>query len=425
MTLTPLDKGRVLRADGAMLIARNRSFRLLFSASAITNLGDGVSALAFPWLATLITRDPFLIGAVAFATRLPWLLFAVPAGVLTDRADRRRLMVQADLLRLLLTCGVIALILTVPRFPVAEAGRYILALSALAFLLGCAEVIRDNAAQTVLPSIVAPADLEAANGQLWSVEQVAGSFLGPPLAGVLIAVAVPVPFALDAVTFGLAAWLVWMIALPPRLAPPRKPLRKELAEGWAWMRGAPTILRLALMLAVINGFYAMFTTVLVLVSQERFGLDAVGHGVLLTAGAAGGVIGGLAGPRLIARIGPQRAVTAAMLLFPLPPLLVWLTGSAWIAGAALFAETFSGMLWNIVTVSYRQRRIPDALLGRVNSIYRFFGWGAIPLGALAGGALVALAEPTLGRASALGLPYLVGAVGLSALAAYGLARLRL
>ena len=80
MTLTPLDKGRVLRADGAMLIARNRSFGLLFSASAITNLGDGVSALAFPWLATLITRDPFLIGAVAFATRLPWLLFAVPAG---------------------------------------------------------------------------------------------------------------------------------------------------------------------------------------------------------------------------------------------------------------------------------------------------------------------------------------------------------
>ena len=231
MTLTPLDKGRVLRADGAMLIARNRSFGLLFSASAITNLGDGVSALAFPWLATLITRDPFLIGAVAFATRLPWLLFAVPAGVLTDRADRRRLMVQADLLRLLLTCGVIALILTVPRFPVAEAGRYILALSALAFLLGCAEVIRDNAAQTVLPSIVAPADLEAANGQLWSVEQVAGSFLGPPLAGVLIAVAVPVPFALDAVTFGLAAWLVWMIAMPSSASDSAMPVRNCSGRG--------------------------------------------------------------------------------------------------------------------------------------------------------------------------------------------------
>src|SRR3546814_17551884 len=72
------------------LLVSNRSYRLLFSASAIPNLGDGVSALAFPWLATLITRDPALIALVAFATRLPWLLFAIPAGVLVDRRDRRR-----------------------------------------------------------------------------------------------------------------------------------------------------------------------------------------------------------------------------------------------------------------------------------------------------------------------------------------------
>ena len=93
-------------------LALNKNYRFLFSASAISNLGDGVSALAFPWLATLITRDPVLIAFVAFSTRLPWLLFSIFAGVITDRSDRRALMVQADILRLLLTGAVIAMILT-------------------------------------------------------------------------------------------------------------------------------------------------------------------------------------------------------------------------------------------------------------------------------------------------------------------------
>src|SRR3546814_3572925 len=154
---------RSARATSAMtLLVSNRSYRLLFSASAIPNLGDGVSALAFPCLATLLTRVPALIALVAFATRLPWFLFAIPAGVLVDRRDRRRLIVQADTFRLLLTAGVIALVFSVPSFPPDEgATTLILALSVLAFLLGSAEVVRDNAAQTVLPSIVAKRELRS------------------------------------------------------------------------------------------------------------------------------------------------------------------------------------------------------------------------------------------------------------------------
>ena len=137
------------------LLVANRNYRLLFSASAISNLGDGISALAFPWLATLITRDPALIALVAFATRLPWMLFSIPAGVITDRRDRKTLMVQADMFRFILTAGVIALILSIDTIPPEDTAHlYIYALSGLAFLLGSAEVIRDNAAQTVLPSIV-------------------------------------------------------------------------------------------------------------------------------------------------------------------------------------------------------------------------------------------------------------------------------
>ena len=410
-----------------MLLARNRNYRLLFSASAVSNLGDGISALAFPWLATLLTRDPLLIGLVAAAGKLPWLLFSIPAGAITDRADRRALMVRADVFRLLLTAGVVGLVLSTPTLPLAgDPLPYVLSLSGLAFLLGAAEVLRDNAAQTVLPSIVPSKDLEHANSQMWSVEQITGQFIGPPVAGLLIALAIPLPFAVDAVTFGLAAWLVWCIALPARA--PRitvTTLRAEMAEGWTWIRAHPLILQLALMLGVVNLISIMGLTILVLYAQEILGLSAAGHGILLTAGAAGGVIGGLVCPLIARRFGMQRGLWLAMALFPLPFVAMWLTSNPWIVASALFIEMFGALLWNVITVSLRQRVIPDALLGRVNSLYRFFGWGAMPLGALAGGALVALLEPDFGREDALRSVYLTAALGMAAMFAYGLIRLRL
>ncbi|MEM7440686.1 MAG: MFS transporter [Pseudomonadota bacterium] len=408
------------------LLASNRNFRLLFSASAISNLGDGVSALAFPWLATLITKDPTLIALVAAATRLPWLLFALPAGVLTDRADRRRLMIMADLLRLLLTAGVIALIVSLPALPLSgEPTLYIAGLCGLAFLLGTAEVVRDNAAQTALPSIVSSSNLERANGQLWSVEQIMGSFVGPPLAGVLIAYAVPAPFALDAITFGLAAWAVWMIAVPPRVAPIRKPIRTEIRDAFTYLWSNISLRRLALMLGVINAIATASLTVLVLISQEVLGLNGLWHGVLLTAGAAGGVVGGLVCPAIAARLGAQRSIMLSLMLFPIPFLMIALTSSVTVVAIALFAEMFVALLWNVVTVSYRQRLIPDDMLGRVNSIYRFFAWGLMPVGALLGGWVVSFAEPDVGREAALRLPYFIGFGVSIALAAYGLLRLRL
>ncbi len=408
------------------LILSNRSYRLLFSASAVSNLGDGISALAFPWLASLLTRDPVLITLVAFAQRLPWLFFSIPAGVLTDRIDRRVLMVRADVMRMIITCGVVAIILSVPQLPLRSAPHgYIFGLAALAMMLGTAEVLRDNAAQTVLPSIVAKSDLEAANGQLWSIEEIMGSFVGPPLAGVLIAVAVPIPFVFDAVTFALAAWLVWLIALPPRIAPPHGKILDDIAAGWAWMRANPVILRLAIMLGLINALGMMVMSLLVLFSQDILGLTAVEHGLLLTAGAAGGVIGGFCGPWIVARFGGQTSVYAALLVMTVPFIAIAATQAAWVCAMALLVGTFGGVLWNVVTVSYRQRRIPDDVLGRVNSIYRFFGWGMMPVGILAGGVIVSAAEPNIGRDAALRVPIVISAIGHGAMFWYAMIALRL
>lgn len=409
-----------------MLLVQNRNYRLVFSASAISNLGDGVSALALPWLATLLTRDAMLVAMVATAQRLPWFLLSLPAGVWTDRLDRRMLMVRADLVRFSLTLMVVALVLSTPQMPVADAQSLpaILALSLLAFLLGCAEVLRDNAAQTILPSVVAKADLEAANGQMWSAERVMGEFIGPPLAGVLIAMGVAVPFGFDAATFAIAALLIWLLVLPPRAPQTLVPFWESLLQGIRWMRANPVILRLAIMLGIVNACHMAGLTILVLYAQDVLGLTALGTGLLMTAGAVGSVLGGLIAPGICRRLGLRTSMIFGLIAFGTDYALFVVTGSPVIAGLGLAIGGFGAMVWNVATVSFRQRIIPDGILGRVNSIYRFFGWGSMPLGALAGGALVQAAQADLGRETALRLPFAFATCGMVLLLVYALAKLR-
>lgn len=408
------------------LIGTNRNDRLLLSASSVSNLGDGIAMVALPWLATMLTRDPLLIAGVATAQRLPWLVFALPAGVWTDRADRRLLIVRADLIRMVLMGFTVLMVCSQATLPLSQdpGPAAILSLTFIAFLFGSAEVIRDNAAQTVLPSIVASRDLERANGQMWSAEQVTGQFIGPPVAGLLIAFSVGLPFGIDALVYAFSALLVWLIALPPRKATITTRFLPALLEGLGWMRRNPLILRLAFMLGAINAVFIGAVTVLVLYAQEILGLSAPGYGLLLAFGAMGGVAGGLLAPALAAWLGMKRSLLAALGVFVAINLLLGLFNSSVIAGLALFLEAAAGMLWNVVTVSYRQRLIPDGLLGRVNSAYRFLGWGAMPFGAMGAAALVTTLTPIIGRNDALHAPYLLAAAVCSLLAAYAVLRLR-
>ena len=402
----------------APLLIRNHNYRLLFSAGALTNLGDGVISLALPWLATLMTRDPVAISAVAAAGRLPWLFFALPAGVIIDRADRRKLIARADLLRAAIVTAIMVLALGSPQ-PAA-----VWALAGLAFLLGSAEVLRDNAAQTILPAIVAPQDLEAANGQMWSAEQLTGQFIGPPLAGLLIGTGIALPFGLDAAALVLAAGLVWLITLPPQMRVSSR-FWPALVEGIRWMRDDKPLLRLAVVLGLVNFFYMMATTITVLFAQEVLGLSAAGHGVLLSVAAIGAVVGSLGAPAIVARIGAQASLLAALAIWGITYAVIGLSSNAAVVAIALFTLMAGSMLWNVITVSWRQRRIPPALLGRVNSIYRFFGWGSMPLGALAGGLIVSLVETEAGREMALRAPFLMAAGGSALLLVYAFFRLRL
>ena len=400
------------------LLIRNRNYRLLFTAGALTNLGDGFIMLALPWLATLMTSNAIAIAAVAAAGRLPWLLFAIPAGVVIDRTDRRKLIARADLLRAAIVLAIMMLALGNP----VEGAIWVLV--GLAFLLGSAEVLRDNAAQTILPAIVDPEDLEAANGQLWSTEQLTGQFIGPPLAGILIAAGIGLPFGLDAALLVLAAGLVWLISLPPHVSVTSSFI-KALLEGISFMRSDWLLLRLAVVLGCANFISMGVITIQVLMAQEVLGLTAAGYGMILSAGALGAIVGSLGAPFAMRLMGLQLCLNLSVLIWGIGTLFVGIAQDGWVMGVALFSIMAAAMLWNVITVSWRQRRIPGPLLGRVNSIYRFFGWGSMPLGALAAGVMVVLLETTLGREMAIRGTFLIAAGGYGLLLAYVVARLRL
>lgn len=413
----------------------------LWVASAITNFGDGVAIVAYPWLASAVTRSPVHIALVGVATRLPWLLFSLPAGVVADRVDRKRLVVLMDIVRFLATLAVAVAVyvsqgdLATPdeitagmAQPPPNALLLLVVVYAAALLLGIAEVFRDNAAQTLMPSIVDKENLEQANGRMWGAEMMMNSFAGPPVGGFLLAIAFSLPFFVDAATFAVSAALVFTIAGRFRAVPEgddvRAPrFRAELKEGVGWLWHHDLFRSMAISLGVMNAMTNLATATYVLFVQEVLVLDAAAFGALMTAGAAGGLLGSLLAPGVSKRIGQGTSLFVSILIFAATVLVTGLTSSVWVVWVMFAISSFFVMLWNVITVSLRQALIPDRILGRVNSVYRFLGWGMIPIGTLLGGVVVAVAEPLAGREWALRVPFLLAFVVQAALLVYAIPRL--
>jgi MFS family permease len=362
------------------------AFRRLLAASALSNLGDGVRAAGLPLLAASLTRDPIAFSAVAVAGSLPWLLLSLPAGVLIDRIDRRRLMIGANVWRGI----VLALLATV----VATGRANVPALVVAAFALGAGEVIFDNAAQTLLPSIVAREGLERANGRLFAVELTTNQFVGPPLGGALFALGAALPLMLDAGAMLLAALLLAGLlaastGADATTAPSeREPFLVALRGGLRWLREHRLLRTLALLLAVMNGTasMALATYALYAVGEGSIlGLGAIGFSLLLTAGSAGSLIATLVADRMVLAYGRGPVLWTTLIAAVAVPVAIGLTSSVAVVAIAFVTFGFTGVVWNVVTVSLRQTIIPTQLLGRVNSVYRFLGWGAMPVGAAIGG----------------------------------------
>lgn len=407
----------------------------LWSATAITNLGDGVAMVAYPWLASAVTRSPILIAMAAMVGRLPWLLFTLPAGVITDRLDRKKIIVSMDLFRALLTFAIVSiLVLGQWEFPDLDALRtgitfetqwslyWVIVISALLF--GSAEVLRDNAAQTMMPTIVGKENLERANGRMWSAEFLTNSMIGPALGSFLIGVAIYWPFLADGITFLFAAILIASIrtTLPVAIKKESQPssegaitqFRREIAEGVRWLWSHHLLRSMAIILGILNLLGSISGALFILFAQEVLKTTVFLFAVLGTAGAVGGILGGLIGPKVSSRFGSGRTLAVVLFLLPLLEIGIGLSFHWTQVWLLISLSSFMSVIWNVITVSLRQSIIPSELLGRVNSVYRLFAWGSIPIGLAMAGGLVQLSSLFLEREWALRAPYLVaGVAGLS------------
>jgi MFS family permease len=358
-------------------------FRKLWTASAISNLGDGVAAVAGLLLAASVTRDPLLVAGLVFAQRLPWLLFSLLSGALVDRLDRRRLMAAVDL-----AC---CLLLGLLGIAVLAAAATVALLYVVFFALGTAETLFDNAAVSILPAVVPAGGLPRANGRLLGVRMVSEQLAGPPLGGLLFAAAAAAPFLLDAGSFAAAAVLIAALRGRYRVERPAAALpttlRAEIAEGVRWLWRNRLLRILALALGLMNLTLTATESILVLFAQERLHLGPVGYGALLSSTAVGGVAASLVADRIVARLGAATTMRVGLLIETSTHLVLALARSPLLVAAILALFGFHAVTWSVTSVSLRQELVPSRLLGRVNSGYAVLAYGGTAVGALAGGLL--------------------------------------
>ncbi|HAP77528.1 MAG TPA: MFS transporter [Acidimicrobiaceae bacterium] len=399
------------------------NYRKVYLATAFSNVGDGMAGIAYPWLASAITRNPLLVAIVAGVQRLPWLFFTLPAGVITDRVDRRKAMVSMDVLRGAFTVLIAFAVLgeqdvlpgpdELDTVVGTRTGLYLLLLVAT-LLLGCAEVLRDNCNQTFLPSIVAPEHLEQANGRIWGIESAANTFVGPPIGSFLLVAAFSLPFFVDAGTFFAAAALIALIPGTFRASRPEHASggtwRDDLREGVRWLWAHPLLRAMAIILGVMNMASMLSGSVLILYAQDVLRVTPLTFTLMGFGFAVGAIVGSYAAPWLSKRLGSGTCLALTLWSGALTQVAVGLV-SWWPVVAVVFAVgTMLGSTWNVITVSLRQTIIPSHLLGRVNSVYRFFAWGMMPIGAAIGGFTVWVVDLSASREMALRSVWFVSGV---------------
>jgi MFS family permease len=385
-------------------------FWRLWSASALSNLADGLVKIALPLVAVTMTDSPALVAGVALAVTLPWLLFALPAGALADRVDRRVAMLTANVAR----AAAVAALTVAVVLGLESSGAAIWVLYLVALLLGTAETVYDTCAQSILPQVVPRDRLARANGRLIAAELTANEFVGPPLGGLLVAAGIALAFATPAALWAAAVGALLLLRggfSVPRREPTT--LRADVAEGlrYLWRH------RLLRTLAAMTGLFNLATNatfaVFVLYAvgpHSAMHLTEAGYGLLFATIAAGSLVGAILADPIIRRLGRSRSLALGILGGVGTVGIAAVTTSPPVIAAAFLVGGLGNAVWNVVAVSLRQRITPDRILGRINSSYRLVAWGTRPLGAAAGGLLGQLLglRVVFGVAAALILAILLG-----------------
>lgn len=370
----------------------------------LSDFGNGVRLAGFPLLVAQLTREPEAVAAVTAVQGLPWLLLGTGAGVIADRVDRRRMIVTVDTARAAVIAGLAAAVL------IHEAGLVLIYVAA--FLVGTGAALRGTAAVACVPRLVEPADLDKANGRVIAGQIVGYELAGPAAGGWLFGMAAVLPFAVNAGTLGIAVLL--LLTLPSVFAPPPRQhepgpgrarfssVRHDLGEALGWMRRDPAIRDITLMAGVVAAMDATWFAVLVLYVIKVLHQQPGTYGLLLAIGAVGGILAGSGGAALTRRIGPWRSLLLSGLGIAATQAGLGLTGNVIVAAVLLMLSSAVFALCDMTMVTMLQRDVPDALLGRVSSVFGTVMQGGAALGAIMGGILA--------TAAGIRAPMLAGAV---------------
>jgi MFS family permease len=365
-------------------------FAKLWTASALSALGTGLTVVAAPLYVSARTSDPLIVSATTGVAMLPWLLFALPAGVLVDRADRRRLMVVIDWVRMAMM-GVLAV-------AILSGWSSIVLLDLVLFLVNTGETAFQSAAQSMVPAVVPRDRLERANGWLVGGITFARYMIAAPFGGFLFVVAASIPFFVNAGTYAASAIFVGLVggtyratrpgvSASPDVAGPRAGVRTELADGLRWLLRQRMLRTMVILIALLNVTLAAAIAVLVLLARERLHVGSVGYGALFTCMAAGTVLGSAVGDRVIRRVTATWTIRIGLVVEACTHLTLALATNVYVVGAVMAAFGVHAALWTIVGSSLRQRLTPEHMIGRVSSATLFISFGGNSIGALLGGFL--------------------------------------
>jgi MFS family permease len=367
---------------------RHPDFLYLWSAQTISQFGTQITVLALPLAAILVLdASAFEVALLSTVEFLPFLLFALPAGVWVDRLHRKPILVVADLLRA-------GILLSIPVAYALDA-LTIWQLYVVGFGTGVCTVFFDVAYQTYLPSLVERESLVEGNSKL-EVSRSGATLAGPGVAGILVgAITAPYAILVDAVSFVGSALLVLRIrrreTVPERTAKPS--MRREIVEGLRYLFGHWYQRPIAITVAVSNFFNTLMFSIFLVYLVRELELSAQVIGLVFAVSNVGWLLGAVAAGRLSNVLGVGKVLVGSALLFGPALLLIPAAPHSQpipFIVAGLMLATFAGIVFNVTGLSFTQAIVPDRMLGRLNATRRFIVWGVIPLGTLTGGALGSL-----------------------------------
>jgi MFS family permease len=392
-----------------------RDFSRLWTAAAFSNLADGLGRTAVPLIATTLTRDPVLISLLGAAAFVPWLVFGVPAGVIVDRFDRRRVMALANTVRAAAAIG-LALLTVSGSLDIGW-----LLVGTLVF--GFGETLFDNATNAVIPGVVARGQLDRANGRIQAAQITIDSFVAQPVAGVLFAASLALPLWLGAAGYLVPIALALMLPLAaararnpaaaapadgdvvpgpvpePLPAPPSPIVPAGEAVRYLWRHRF--LRRLVLFTSVVGCAFAFAQAPTLLYFLDVHGVSEIAIGFVTAGVGVGALTGSIVAARLVGRWGRGNVMWVANLAAAVCMVAVGLAPHVVIAVIAYAGMAFAVSLWNVPWGALRQQIIPPALFGRTLGIIRTFTWGLFPVATVLGGLVAAID---------LRLPFLVAGV---------------